>query len=193
MRTAAEYTQALQALLPQGAAWSRDPDATLTQLLAGFAEAFARLDARALQVIEESDFGTADELLGEWEAVAGLPDPCFQDDPTEEVRRARLVQRLTSRGGQSIPYFKAVVAALGFECEIVEYQPFRAGRSVAGGRLSNGAWRFTFLVRIFVPELVPYDTGGVRCLITRTKPAHTVVLFEEVTEADPLFDFSFVD
>jgi uncharacterized protein YmfQ (DUF2313 family) len=51
----ADYLSQLQALLPQGAAWTRERDAALTRLLDAFAEEFARVDARARQLLDESD------------------------------------------------------------------------------------------------------------------------------------------
>jgi len=61
-----DYLHQLQALLPSGPAWPRDRDAVLTQLLAAFAEEFARIDARTAQLIEEADPRATYDLLADW-------------------------------------------------------------------------------------------------------------------------------
>ena len=49
--TSDDYLRVLQALLPPGAAWPRDPDATLTKVLAAWADDLAqRLPAAGLAV-----------------------------------------------------------------------------------------------------------------------------------------------
>lgn len=74
--SAEAYLAQLQALLPPGSAWPRAANATLTKLLGALAEELARLDARALALIDEADGRSTLELLSDWERVCGLPDPC---------------------------------------------------------------------------------------------------------------------
>ncbi|HRD47444.1 MAG TPA: DUF2313 domain-containing protein, partial [Caulobacter sp.] len=98
MATAAQYLEQLQALLPPGAAWARDSEASLTKLLAGLAEEFARVEGRGLALAEEADPRTATELLGEWEAAFGLPDTCAVTPATIDGRQLALHQRVASLG-----------------------------------------------------------------------------------------------
>lgn len=187
--TAEHYLNQLQALLPPGKAWTREPDADLTKLLRGLAEEFARVDRRAEDLIEEADPRTCYELLPDWEEFASLPDACHGQAVSIEERRAALVARLTARGGQSRPFFIALAAALGYQIGITEYSPFQAG-STAGDRLTNGDWVFAWqvdaaesTVRSFVAgsaagePLASWGNELLECAINKLKPAHTHVLF----------------
>ncbi len=46
-----DYLKTLQSLLPSGRAWTRDPDATLTDVLSVFAFALAQVDRQAHAVL----------------------------------------------------------------------------------------------------------------------------------------------
>ncbi|MFC3716795.1 YmfQ family protein [Luteimonas soli] len=190
--TAAAYREQLQALLPQGRAWSRSPDATVTHYLDAAAEEYARVHARADALVDESIPTSTNEMLVDWEGVAGLPDNCsgtLRD--TLQGRRADLVSKLVSSGGQSREYYTRVAASLGFEVEIEEFKPFRAGRSVAGDRVSNGDWKFTWRVRSAEVTVTHFRAGrsaagepiarwgndALECRIQGVKPAHTQLQF----------------
>lgn len=191
-RTAAHYRDQLKALLPPGHAWTRDPGTTFEKLLDGMAQEWARLDARGDQLIREAIPSTTSELLPDWERVAGLPDDCGgQQSETLQGRRADLIAKLTSTGGQSPAYFIAVAAALGYTITITEFRPFRAGYSSAGDQLTNNEWAHTWQVN--APETTisnfragqsqagePLRTWGnerLECTMNDLKPAHTHVLF----------------
>lgn len=190
--TADQYREQLKALLPPGRAFPRERGSTLDDLLDAMAQEFARLDARADRLTTEAVPSTTAEMLADWERVAGLPDSCsglLAD--TQQGRRNDLVSKLVSRGGQSIAYFKEVAEALGFEIEIEEFRPFRAGWSQAGDQLTNGDWIFTWRVRapsVTVNHfragvgaagepLATWGNEGLECRILHYKPAHTKVIF----------------
>lgn len=157
---AAAYLDQLQQLLPNGPAWSRDPDAELTRLLAAIAEEFARVDARTGQLFDEADPRTALELLPDWERVVGLPDPCTGAiASTVPERRLAIVGALTARGGQSIVYLTQLAASLGYAIAIEEFRLSRAGAMRAGDACHGiDDWAFTFEVDVLPPGAVP---GGV--------------------------------
>jgi uncharacterized protein YmfQ (DUF2313 family) len=141
-RGEADYLAALQALLPRGRAWSRDPSATLTAVLDGWARGYARHDARAANLLEDAFPPDTVELLPEWEATLGLPDPCLGGAiggpaATLQQREAQVVARLLALGGQAVPYLTALAAQLGFPVAIVEFAPFRAGISHAGDAVNG--------------------------------------------------------
>lgn len=189
--TTDDYLQHLQALLPQGPAWSRDPDAVITQQLSAWAEELARVDARSLDLITEADPRTTSELLTDWERVAGLPDPCVTADQTIEQRRAALVSKLISLGGQSRQYFLALAKAFGYEgASITEYRPMNctddcndnlaseADRSV--WTLNLPATSGIFYMNSNSPCASPLAAWGdqaIECRISRYKPANTTVIF----------------
>jgi len=189
--TPADYLLQLQALLPPGDAWPREPDAVLTRLLLGLAHELARVDGRAGNLLDEVDPRTALEMLAEWERVCGLPDSCAPLGETIQRRRAAVVARLTARGGQSPAYYVALAAALGYAVEIEEFRPFRCGESGAGDALYDDdavhAWRvvapattvtyFGAGVSGAGEPLAGWGNAALECAIRRHAPAHTTVLF----------------
>lgn len=191
-RTAEQYRDLLKQLLPPGRALPREPGTTIDALLDGMAQELARLDERGVDFLVDVNPLTTLELLPEWEAVAGLPDKCTGElEETVQGRRAALVAKLSSSGGQSAAYFIAVAAALGYTVTITEFRPFRAGYSVAGDALTNGDWVYTWQVNA-PEETVRYFSAGrsvageplaswgndlLECKIRELKPAHTLVLF----------------
>lgn len=190
--TADDYLRQLQALLPPGPAWSLDDDAFSTRLLAGLAAELARVDGRARQLVEEADPRTASELFADWERVAGLPDSCavaFGGEQNSAQRRAALVGRLTTLGGQSPAYFIGLAEALGYAITITEFCEHTVDADV-DHPLMGVDWNFAWQVNAAldtVHEITVDDTVDdplawwgnalLECVIERVAPAHTVVLF----------------
>lgn len=187
--TTDDYLKQLQALLPQGPAWSREPDAVLTKLLTAFAEEFARVDGRIDGLLNEADPRTTSELLEDWERVAGLPDLCTGIPETIAQRRELLVAKLTNTGGQSRQFFIDLAAKLGYDITITEFKRFRVTSRV-NEQLTNADWSYawrvnaqqdtvrTFRVNGRVSEpLATWGNQPLECMITRLKPAHTHVQF----------------
>ncbi|KFX64272.1 tail protein [Burkholderia sp. K24] len=187
--SAADYLQALQALLPRGRVWPRDPDATQTSVLSGFTPCFAALTTRANYLLVDAFPSSTFELLPEWESTLGLPDPCAGEAPTTQQRVAQVVARLTATGGQSIAYFTAVAAALGYPITITQFVPSRFGKQF--GTLFGGtAWAFAWQVNAPTFTVTNLQFGGsfgtafaawgnnvLQCELQRLAPAHTTVLF----------------
>jgi uncharacterized protein YmfQ (DUF2313 family) len=189
--TPADYLSQLQALLPQGPAWARDPDAVLTRLLSALSEEFARIDARAGQVIDEADPRNTTELLVDWERVAGLSalSPLDGSLLSTDQRRANLVSRITERGGQSPAYFIAMAARMGFVITITEFREWTVGDSV-DAPLYGFDWNFAW--RVNAPAVTaqewsvdstvddPFAIWFEGLLLERAllddKPAHTILL-----------------
>lgn len=190
--TSTDYLRQLQALLPPGPAWPTDDDALLTRLLGAVAAELARVDGRAQRLVEEADPRTVAELFADLESVAGLPDACaaaFGGDQTMAQRRAALVGRLTTLGGQSPAYFIGLEAALGYAISITEFSAHTVNDDVEYP-LYDTAWNFAWQVNsalntitdITVDSTVedPIAAWGnalLECVINRLKPAHTTVLF----------------
>lgn len=189
---ASDYLRQLQALLPHGAAWPRDDDATITRLLQALADELARVDGRAQQLVEEADPRTTAELFFDWERVAGLPDACaqaFGGDQTMAQRRAALVGRLTTLGGQSPAYFIGLAATLGYAITITEFRAHCVNDDVEYP-LYDTAWNFAWQVNAALntvteitvdstadDPLAAWGNALLECVIKRLKPAHTTVLF----------------
>jgi len=187
-----DYLEQLQALLPAGPAWPRDAKTSITKLLGALAAELSRVDGRAWQLVEEADPRTTAELFLDWERVAGLPDACaeaFGGEQTLIQRRAALIGRLTTLGGQSPAYFVGLAAALGYAITITEFSPFLV-TSTVDEALYDTAWRFAWQVNAAlntVREFTVADTVSdalaawgndqLECVIERLKPAQTTVIF----------------
>ena len=170
----AAYAQALWQLLPPGQALDRESP-ELNKLVTGLSAEWPRVELSAARIAAEVNPLSTVGFLPEWEAFAGLPDNCANTlDETLQGRRAALVAKVASTGGQSLAYYEDVARALGYivtctntaapyvwqvNAAATTVQPFRAGRSRAGERLRT--WGNTAL----------------ECKINKIKPAHTRVLF----------------
>lgn len=186
-----EYRDALAALLPTGAAWPRDPQSVLMRFLASLSAELQRVDARAAQLLAETDPTSTTEMLADWERVVGLPDPCVTLAQTVAERRLALEGRLTAVGGQSRRFFLDLASRLGYTITIDEF-PSAAAATAAGITFSGDEWAHIW--RVNVPtsvSITPFRAGAgaageplrawsnevIECQFQRYKPAHTRVLF----------------
>lgn len=190
--TATDYLRQLQVLLPPGPAWPKDDAATLTRLLDALATELSRVDGRAQKLIEEADPRTVAALFADWERVAGLPDACaqaFGGDQTMAQRRAALVGRLTTLGGQSPAYFIGLAATLGYAITITEFRAHCVNDDVEQP-LYDTAWNFAWQVNAVLntvtditvdstvdDPIAAWGNALLECVIKRLKPAQTAVLF----------------
>ena len=192
MANAQAYLHQIQALLPVGAAWSRDADAILTKFLSAWAEEFSRIDQNALSLLNEADPRTVSQLLADWEATAGLPDDCATGSETVAERIAALVAKVVGRGGQSSAFYINLAKALGYDITINEYRPFRCGISSCGDPLNGQDWTHYWAVEVSEEVNVRYFSCGtstvgeplrtwgdtlLECVFNKLKPAHTHVNF----------------
>ena len=178
--TASEYGTIMAQLLPRGVIWTDDPARGLMLLLDAFGDEYARVHNRYLDLIEEADPRTTSEMIGDWERVFGLPDPCDTSPPTALAdRQAALLAKILDTGGQSIAYYTEIAAALGVTITITEQQygvPFRAGTGRAGEALSNVENVYYWQVNAPAATAAALRTR-MECIFARIKPAHTVVEF----------------
>jgi uncharacterized protein YmfQ (DUF2313 family) len=187
-----DYIAAQLALLPRGRVWPKDADSIQHAVAAGLAPSWRALDARAQTLLVDAFPATTLELLPEWEASLGLPDPCEGDGQGLEQRRTQVVSRLTSAGGQSVGYFLGVVAQLGYTgASIRQYAPFRVDRDGADQTLYGEDWAFAWTLNLpdlrvfyFQPDIsaagealmiVANDVAA--CVVNALKPAHTTVIY----------------
>lgn len=190
--TVTAYRDQLAALLPRGAAWAKQRGSMLLSLLESLAVEAARVDEHGGDLLVEMIPDTTLEMLADWERVAGLPDDCVTDETrTIETRRAALLTKLRSLGGQSRQYFIDLAAVFGFTITITEFKPFRAGSGHSGDPVCSEAWAFAWRVNAPTVTVTPFRAGAgaageplriwgnarLECLLSRYKPAHTEVLF----------------
>jgi uncharacterized protein YmfQ (DUF2313 family) len=187
---APDYLAAMMALGHRGRAWSIDPDTVRASVMTGLAQSYVRSGARAVNLITDAFPKTTVELLPEWETSLGLPDPCAVDGQTLQQRQAAVTARFVAAGGQSVPYFVSVAAALGYAITVTEFVAFGAGRSGAGTGCGDAfvhAWRVnapTFTIGYFRAgasgagePLQFYGNTALQCTLRRLAPAHTTVFF----------------
>ena len=194
MIPASGYLAQMKALLPRGAAWARETGSMLVALLDAFSQECGRFDARAHALLEEVDPRTASELLGRWEQVLGLPDPCTPAMISIEARRLACWRKLAFQGGQTPAFFVAMAAAMGFAIEIHEFDPNVDDYAPSlAAEVAAGRWRYIWRVHVLNAgtfSLFRVGTGragdrlregdaavNLECIFQHAKPAHTHVIF----------------
>ena len=188
---AADFLDASQNLLPDGDAWTTESNALLTTLLSASTASLARVHARAADLTERENLPwTAVELLPDWEAAYGLPDPCTPPNPSIQQRQAALKARVAASGGQSPDYFIEVGAGLGYTITIDELQPVRFESARFGALWFGAEYQFVWRVNVtnaakfparfglsrFGDTYVSYSGQQLTCVLNRIKPAHTILI-----------------
>lgn len=198
----AKYKQLFRKLFPQGFAWdSKAIDGTeFAEFIAALSNEPARVEERGFDFLDEMDPNTTFEMLDNWERLLRIPDECTPDgDPSLFERRVRVLQKLTTGGGQNEAFFKLIAQQLGYDVDIFDvedYKDFRVGTARVGDALTNGTgtglgWAYTFSVKApaeFVrrfrvgqstvgERLVLAENQTLECIVRKFAPAHVTVLF----------------
>jgi len=180
---------------PSGWALPADPNSMWANFLSPMCAAWSAIEAQAAQFATEIDPRTSVLLIPEWEQLLG-PDPCGRDllATTLQAKQSLNYQRLTSRGGQSIPYFVALAASLGETATIQEATWSRFGMmrfGATGARFAPPSNQFNWSVQLaqrvvtkfrfgasqFSDRFGSFTASMAQCPITHAAPAHTVVTF----------------
>lgn len=190
----ADYTELLQNLLPQGPAWNRAAESAMTRLLTGLAREFARLDARAEQLIAESNPRTTQEMLDTRYTEAGLPSPCAGKPTLREQMRNEILYRWAAIGGASLDYWARIITMLGYPVSIQEFHPFRVGEGAIGDPIGGDTWAYWWQVNALDAAYQHFAVGDstvgeplqlwgnntLTCLLESLKPAHTALLLNYI-------------
>jgi uncharacterized protein YmfQ (DUF2313 family) len=168
----AAYEEQILTLLPRGRVWEGP---LFRKLIQGLAGVMYRVSTAGEQMLLESDPATTDQLLPEFEKMVGLPYPGFALSGTDDERRIDVVAKLIAQGGQSKSYFLSIVVAAGHPGSTIEdgIRPLCAGDPV-GTPLYGVPWVFVWTVTI---AGTPNPDSKLEYLLTRYKPAHTIVRF----------------
>lgn len=126
-QTAIEFVEQLVAHLPKGAIWPREADTVIFQVCAALMIQYTLLQQAEGGLLQDAFPVAPVYLITEWEATLGLPDPCNGLDPTLQQRQQAVAQRFIASGGQSVPYFIALAAALGYTVTISEFSEASPG------------------------------------------------------------------
>jgi uncharacterized protein YmfQ (DUF2313 family) len=191
------WQAALRSLFPRGKAWDAKEDSAsnISKLINALGQEACRLEVRAFDLLNEIDPRITNQLLTDWERLLNLPDECEPEPEnlTAEQRRQRIVQVLTTSGGQNKQFFINLAANFGIAIsvtDVTDQPPFRVGRSRVGDRLTNGPWTFAFVIsapfenatrfRVGISRvgqrLVDVSNPTLECLINKHKPAHTIAI-----------------
>jgi len=201
-----KYKSLIRKLFPSGWAWRFNFGSDFEALVEGLAQEPCRIEERGFKFLDEMDPNTAFEMLDDWERLLGIPDECTPADRelTLSERRNRVLQKLTTGGGQNEDFYILIAQQLGYDIGVIDieqFKDFRVGEARVGDKLSNSTlpgggtgpagWAFTWqinapasLVRQFrvgqstVGErLTLAENDELECVIEKFKPAHTTVLF----------------
>ncbi|HEX3350370.1 MAG TPA: putative phage tail protein [Acetobacteraceae bacterium] len=192
--SATDYLWQFQRLLPRGRIWQRGWGTLQAEVLLTLMPTWARLHARANGLLPDAFPCSTVELLPEWEATLGLPDPCVQPPlATLQQRTAAVCAKFAARGGQSQAYYRHLAASLGYQIEIETFTPFRVGWSQAGDALCGAEWAFGWriVVQGDVGTVTYFRTGksavgeplaswgiaALQCIFENNMPAHTVPIW----------------
>jgi len=121
----------------------------------------------------------------------GLPDPCAGASATVQGRRAQVVARFASIGGQSAGYMIAFAKNLGYTITVKQYMPARAGQSRVGQPLCGTTWAHAWSIGTSLNTVVrsrvgaaavgePLATWGnavLECELRAIAPSHTLLFF----------------
>lgn len=190
--TDGDFAVAVARLLPRGRAWPRRAGSTLMGYAAAIADCLYLFHRFAVLLLDvESDPAQAVQLLPDFEADYGLPDSCSPAVLTVEGRRAALLAKIASIGGQSAGYYIGVAAALGYDITITIWRPFLFGNPF-WGPMPTASWRFAW--RVNAPTITvqrfqfgvgqfgePFWTIGnseLQCRLTKIAPAYGVLWFQ---------------
>lgn len=189
---AADYTAALQALLPRGRVWPKDLSALQTALCAGLAPSLERVDAEAQFLLQDTFPTTAVEMLPEWEESTGLPDPCAGEAPTLQQRQAQVGARVANAGGQSAAFFRTYAANLGYQVTVQTFGPFRVSQAAVGMPVADVAWAWAWAITAPLNSVTYFEAGRsavgeplaawgntvLQCELSTIQPAYGQLIFQ---------------
>ncbi len=164
-----DFVSALQALMPPGRAWPRDPSSVQTSVITGLAPSFQRVTAAGNNLLLDAFPATTDQLLPEWQSTLALPDPNLPAANTLAEQQAQVVVKFANGGGQSAAYFESFAAQLGVTVTVTSSAPFRCGQSKCGQTLGTTD-------QFFAWSVTAPDTS-LEGIFNELKPGHTYVTF----------------
>jgi uncharacterized protein YmfQ (DUF2313 family) len=198
LNSAIDYLQQFQRLLPRGRIWHRGWGTVQGQDLLTLMPQIVRLNQRAIDVLAETFPCTTSELLEEWEATLGLPDPCIGELATLQERQAAVCAKFSAQGGQSRAYFVALAQSLGINISVRTFRPFYVSEGRADEHLYDEQWAYVWQINAPIvgtevwfrvdestvdEPLLAFGNSTLECLLNQYKPAHTQLIFVYVLNA----------
>ncbi|CAM3717390.1 MULTISPECIES: YmfQ family protein [Xenorhabdus] len=187
--TAKDYQRAGLQLLPNGLAWSKDPDGNLAKLMLATGEEFARVDAINAALLEEIYADRAFMLLEDWEEFAGLPDCSIDKESSINSRRQAVKAKLIMSGSLCNQFYERLAADRGYRVKLEERYPHHCLRDCNYPIYPDINW---FRVFVHVADRQTHfatvldncqqrlriaDAADLECLLERYAPAETEFVF----------------
>jgi uncharacterized protein YmfQ (DUF2313 family) len=187
-----KFWQALSHLLPPGWAFPRHPKSVVMRWLYAVAGMLREHDDFVEKAIQQWMPHRTCSRLEEWEEALGLPEQCFGDDQSVQLRRTNMLARFggdvdlpfDDSSADSVGSIQRYLKRYGFEVEVWYNVPFRVGFNRVGDRLGalNGVLhvRVMYLCEPFRvganrvgDRLVncTKNTSEIECLLKRIVPA----------------------
>lgn len=118
-----DYRHQVNALLPRGPIWKRSVGGKLDAILYALEREAARIDNRALAVLDEADPRTSYEEIERWFFDYGIPSQCIAAlaDPSQEQMRQELIAKITSNLGLTKAFFESLASTLGYNASVETY------------------------------------------------------------------------
>lgn len=178
---AESYRDQLLAMLPRGAAWTRETGQRLVELLHGLAFELARVHTRVGVLFDEADPRVTSEMLDAWERNFGLPDspPLYPIPTTTAGRRRMLHARVTAQGGQTADYLEDVATAAGGTNVVITElwtEAWRVDSSACDEPITGEGVVYTFEV---AGNHNTFD-DEIKAAVDTYKPAHTHAIYDLV-------------
>jgi uncharacterized protein YmfQ (DUF2313 family) len=180
-----EYTDSLAEYMPGGKLFASKniQDSNFRKLLIGMSgELF-----RANGLLREYSNGIIPDqtvkFIEEWERALGIPDDCFNNSGTIDIRRRNVLTKLSALGVQTIPDFEELASVFGIVVEVL------SGSESGITFSSNKVARFTIVINITLPDRftytfpIPFGDNTIvllQCIFSKLKPANCQVIFQEV-------------
>jgi uncharacterized protein YmfQ (DUF2313 family) len=194
-----DYLWQFQRLLPRGRIWHRGWGTVQAEDILTLLPQTVRLNQRAIDVLRETFPCSTLELLPEWEASLGLPDPCIGPLDTTQERQAAVCLKFTARGGQSADYFIRLAASIGYTITITTFRPFYASEGRVDEPLYDEQWAYVWQVNVVMgantlvyfrvdesrvdEPLLAFGSALLECVLNAAKPAHSEIIFSYTTSA----------
>lgn len=178
---AAAYLRQLKSLLPPGVLLNLASDGVISRTLQAIADELARVDARAIDLLNEADPRTATETIAEWEALVSLPDEQVPEIPaTLAERRTAVTQKWTMRGGQSLAYFTELVAACGWVLDSITLSSVLRAGFRANDRCYDQVYVYSMNFNLRDPVSGALSTTNLEGVLRHAVAAHIVAQFTYV-------------
>jgi uncharacterized protein YmfQ (DUF2313 family) len=161
--------------MPRGPAWSDDPSSVQGRVLGALALSLYRSDEAASDLLVDAFPATTEQLLPEWEASLGLPDPIVGPGGTDDQRRSQVVARLVGAVGQSRQRFIDFAAQLGFVIAIGNYATFRVDVSTVETPVYDSSWTDVWSVHV-TSNPGGLDVAVLKAELDAIKPAETTII-----------------